>query len=186
MNKYMSHQLQLWWLNCVVTKCWFLSLRTLFLKIAGAKIGARTIIDRGWHVNTPNKLVIGDHCHINNNCMFDSRGGLTIGDNVSISCNVSLCSAGHNFQSPTFDYISAPIIIADNVWIGLNAIVLKGVYIGEGAVIAAGAVVTKDCDSWGIYAGVPAKKVGERSCHEVHYNCTKFAYWRSIRKPYLR
>lgn len=186
MNKYLSHQLQLWWLNCIVSKCWFLSVRMFFLKKSGAKIGARTIIDRDWIVNTPQKLVIGNHCHINNNCIFDSRGGLTIGDNVSISYNVTFCSAGHNYNSPMFDYVPAPIVIANNVWIGLNATILKGVSIGEGVVIAAGAVVTKDCDSWGIYAGVPAKKIGERTCREVLYNCTSFVYWKGLRKPYLR
>lgn len=170
----------------MVSKCWFLSIRMFFLRMAGARIGAKTIIDREWSVNTPKNLIIGANCHINNNCMLDARGKLTIGNNVSISYNVSLCSAGHDIHSPYFDYILAPIVIHDNVWIGLNATVLKGVVIGEGAVIASGAVVTKDCDAWGIYAGVPAKKIGERTCREILYNCTKFVYWKGIRKPYLQ
>jgi acetyltransferase-like isoleucine patch superfamily enzyme len=154
--------------------------------MAGARIGSKTIIDRGWYVNTPSKLVIGNHCHVNNNCMFDARGGLKIGDNVSISYNVIFESAGHDFQSPLFDYISAPIIIGDNVWIGLNVTILMGVEVGEGAVIASGAVVTKDCEPWGVYAGIPAKKIGERKTRDVKYNCTSFVYWKGIRKPYLR
>lgn len=186
MKTYLLHQLSLWWLNCIVCKCWLLSVRMFFLRLSGVRIGAKTIIDREWFVNTPKKLLIGTNCHINKNCMFDARGGLTIGNNVSISYNVTLCSAGHDVHSPSFDYISSPIVIHDNVWIGLNATVLKGVDIGEGAVIASGAVVTKDCDAWGIYAGIPAKKIGERTCHEILYNCTRFAYWREIRKPYLK
>lgn len=186
MKIYLSHQLHLWWLNCIVSKCWLLSIRMFFLKVAGAKIGARTIIDREWFVNMPQKLKIGNNCHINKNCILDSRGGLTIGNNVSISYNVTLCSAGHDMQSPTFDYISSPITIADYVWIGLNASVLKGCSVGEGAVIAAGSVVTKDCEPWGIYAGVPAKKIGVRQCKDVQYDCTRFAYWKGLRKPYLR
>lgn len=157
-----------------------------FLRLSGARVGAKTIIDREWFINTPKNLTIGANCQINKNCMLDARGGLTIGNNVSISYNVTLCSAGHDIHSPSFDYISSPIVIHDNVWIGLNVTVLKGVVIGEGAVIASGAVVTKNCDSWGIYAGVPAKKIGERTRGEILYNCTGFAYWKSIRKPYLK
>lgn len=186
MRKYLSHQIRLWWLNCIVSKCWLLSVRMFFLRVAGAKIGTKTLIDREWLVNTPEKLRIGSHCQINKNCMLDSRGGLTIGNNVSISYNVTLCSAGHDFLSPSFDYISAPIVISDNVWIGLNVTVLKGVSIGEGAVIASGAVVTKDCEPWGVYAGVPAKKIGVRTCNEAKYDVTGFAYWKGIRKPYLK
>lgn len=186
MKKYLLNQIRLWWLNCIVSKCWLLSVRMFFLRLAGARIGTKTILDREWIVNAPQKLIIGEHCHINKSCMLDARGGLTIGSNVSISFNVTICSAGHDFHSPSFDFITSPIVIRDNVWIGLNVIVLKGVVIGEGAVIASGAVVTKDCDAWGIYAGVPAIKIGERKCSEILYNCTRFVYWKGIRKPYLQ
>ena len=78
----------------------------------------------------------------------------------------------------------AEIFIEDNVWIGINAIILKGVRVGEGAVIAAGAIVTKDCEPYGVYAGIPAKKVGVRQ-QNLDYDCTGFAYFHNIRKPYF-
>ena len=81
-------------------------------------------------------------------------------------------------------FSKGPIVIEDNVWIGINAIILKGVRIGEGAVIAAGAIVTKDCEPYGVYAGIPAKKVGVRQ-QNLDYDCTGFAYFHNIRKPYF-
>lgn len=77
----------------------------------------------------------------------------------------------HDVQSSTFGYVSAPITICDYVWGGINATILKGVTIGEGAVVAAGAVVTKDVESYAIVAGVPARKIGERP-KGLDYKCS--------------
>ena len=150
-----------------------------------AKIGSRTIVDMNCYFMGPEKLSIGKHSHINRGCMVDSRGTVIIGNNVSISHCVSICSAAHDFNSPSFNYISAPIIIDDYVWIGLKAIILKGVHIGEGAVVAAGSVVTHNVEPYSIYAGVPAKKIGERRRH-CAYNCSDFIYYKNIRIPYFQ
>lgn len=101
---------------------------------------------------------------------MDGRGIVKIGNSVSISHRVAIVSAGHDPQSPTFGYRSAPITIGDYVWIGVNATILKGVTIGEGAVVAAGAVVTKDVEPYAIVAGVPARKIGERP-KGLDYKC---------------
>ena len=132
------------------------------MKLLGVKIGKRAIIDMGYYILGSTRLIIGEKCHINRQCMLDARGGITIGNNVSISHCVKIVSGSHNYNSRHFDYEAAEIFIEDNVWIGINAIILKGVRIGEGAVIAAGAIVTKDCEPYGVYAGIPAKKVGVR------------------------
>lgn len=156
------------------------------MRICGAKIGKRSIVDMNSYFLSPEKLSIGNRSHINRHCTIDARGGVTIKNKVSISHNVTLCSAGHDCQSPDFDYISAPIIIEDYVWIGINATILKGVTIGRGAVIAAGSVVTKNCEPLGIYAGVPAKKIGERK-DNMQYAMSKSLYYKDkYRKPYFR
>ena len=158
----------------------------MFYKIYGIKIGRKSLLDMHNYFVCPEKMIIGDCSHINRNCILDARGGIVVKNCVSISYNVTLCSAGHDCQTPDFKYVSAPIVIEDYVWIGINATILKGVTIGRGAVIAAGSVVTKDCDSLGIYAGIPAKKIGVRK-DGFSYECTSFAYYKGkYRKPYFK
>jgi len=118
----------------------------------------------------PSRVTIGHATHINRGVLLDGRGIVKIGNCVSISHRAAFVSAGHDTQSPTFGYRSAPITICDYAWIGVNATILKGVTIGEGAVVAAGAVVTKDVEPYTIVGGVPAKKIGERP-RGLNYKC---------------
>ena len=157
----------------------------VYASSGGAKIKSKTIIDIGWFMMCPEKLHIGSHVHINRNCMLDARGGLTIGNNVSVSHNVSFVTGSHDFNTPKFDYVDAPIVVEDNVWIGLNATILKGVHIGQGAVVAAGALVTKDIPPFEVWGGVPAKKIAERTCKDFQYDNTRFVYKGRFRKPYF-
>lgn len=173
-----------YFVNYIIAYCPFLFIRISYLRLIGLHIGSHSIIDMGYYILSPQKLHIGSHCHINRQCMIDARGGIRIGNNVSISHYVKLITGSHNYNSKHFDYEAAEIFIEDNVWIGINAIILKGVRIGEGAVIAAGAIVTKDCEPYGVYAGIPAKKVGVRQ-QNLDYDCTGFAYFHNIRKPYF-
>lgn len=102
--------------------------------------------------------------------MLDARGGLTIGNSVSISHNVVIMTGGHKANSETFEGEHLPIDIADYVWIGCNAVVLKGLTIGKGAIVAAGAVVTKNVEPYTIVGGVPASVIGHRN-QNLHYKC---------------
>ncbi|MFN8710810.1 MAG: acyltransferase, partial [Planctomyces sp.] len=83
--------------------------------------------------------------------------------NISIGPEASILSLGHDPQSPSFEDVGGDITIGDRVWIGYRALIMPGVNIGEGAVVAAGAVVTRDVEPYTIVAGVPAKKIGDRS-----------------------
>ena len=80
----------------------------MVLKMYSVKLGSKSIIDMNCYFLGPENLSIGQHSHINRGCMIDSRGGIVIGNNVSISHAVYICSAAHNFNSPSFDYISSP------------------------------------------------------------------------------
>lgn len=118
--------------------------------------------------------------------MLDARGGLTIGNNVSVSHNVCFVTGSHDYyNTPDFKYVDGPIIVDENVWIGLNVTILKSVHIGEDAVVAAGALVTKDIPPFEVWGGVPAKKIGERTCRDIQFNCTRFVYKGKLRKPYF-
>lgn len=108
-------------------------------------------------------LEIGENCCINRKCHLDCRGKITIGNSVSISPECTLITGSHDVNSRSFDYISADIILNNYVWLGTRSMILPGVEIGEGAVVCAGAVVTKNVEPYKIVGGVPAKVIGERN-----------------------
>jgi acetyltransferase-like isoleucine patch superfamily enzyme len=103
------------------------------------------------------------------NCELDGRRELRIGRNVNISADVKFYALQHDYNSPDFKAVGAPIIVEDYVWVSVRVIVLPGVTIGRGAVIAAGALVTKNVEPYVIMGGVPAKKIGERK-RELNYS----------------
>jgi acetyltransferase-like isoleucine patch superfamily enzyme len=112
---------------------------------------------------------IGRNTRINRNCTLDARSGLTIGDNVSISPDVMILAGTHGVDDPKFGHVPAPVAIGDHVWIGSRAVILGGLTVGRGAVIAAGSVVTKDVPPLTIVAGVPAKPIGMRDARATVY-----------------
>lgn len=117
-----------------------------------------------FHTDCGKNTVVAPNVFINMGCKFQDQGGITIDEGALIGHNVVLATINHNLrpqhrQSMTY----APIHIGRNVWIGANAVVLPGVSIGDGAVVAAGAVVTKDVPPCTIVGGVPAKKLKEIS-----------------------
>ncbi len=121
-------------------------------------------------VRTSGKLVsIGAGTVINTGCLLYTTGGLTIGRQVSVSAGVWLLTGTHNINDPNFIVEFRPIVIGDYVWIGSRAIIQAGVTIGEGAVVMAGAVVTRDVPPYAIVGGVPARQVGERALRDPSY-----------------
>ena len=90
-------------------------------------------------------------------CYIQGINGIEIGDNTIFASGVKIISANHDLKNLNISVPDRPIIIGKNVWLGVNAIVLPGIHIGDNAVIAAGAVVTRDVESNTIVAGVPAK-----------------------------
>ena len=109
-----------------------------------------------------NKLVIDACSSIGDHCFLDYRGSIFIGKNVNFSSYVMIFTMDHDPQDPFFGPRVKPVIIEDYVWLSTRCIVLPGVKVGKGAVVAAGAVVTKDVDPYTIVGGVPAKKIGDR------------------------
>ena len=144
-------------LNYLISYFPFFFIRKVYMKLLGVKIGKRAIIDMGYYILGSTRLIIGEKCHINRQCKLDARGGITIGNNVSISHCVKIVSGSHNYNSRHFDYEAAEIFIEDNVWIGAQSTILKGVHIGKGAIIAAGAVVVGDIPAGKVARGVPAR-----------------------------
>ena len=132
-------------------------------RLLGVRIGTGSSVHRGCRFYRPAGVVIGDHCVVNCGVLLDGRFGLYIGRNVSVSEGVMLLTAEHDPQSPSFDLCGAPILVGDHVFLGARAIVLPGVHLAEGSVVAAGAVVTRDVPAYAIVAGVPARTIGQRT-----------------------
>lgn len=110
------------------------------------------------------KVHFGARNVINFGCLFDGRKyHIRTGDDVSIGPAATILTLGHDPQSPTFVDRGGDVIIGDRAWIGYGAMILPGITIGEGAVVGACAVVTKNVEPFAIVAGNPARKIGERN-----------------------
>lgn len=144
-------------------------LRMLFYrKIMRFNIGERTTIFLGCRFDCARGLTIGSPGVINHGCRLDSRGGLKIGNNVSISEDVYILTADHNPSDDSFSGRSRPVVIEDYVFISTRALILPGVTVHRGAVVAAGAVVSRDVKAFDIVGGVPAHSIGTRTS-ELNY-----------------
>lgn len=154
----------------------FWTLRRWTLKAIGVKMGKGTFIMKSNYWINPNKVIIGEYSHISRGCVIDARGGIRIGNSVSISMGVYIITGGHDATSPAFIGKFRPIVIDDYAWIGVGAKILQGVHIGQGAVIAAGAVVTKDVPAYAVVAGVPARQISERKV-TPDYKCNGYMPW---------
>lgn len=152
--------------------------RRFFYRLAGIKIGRGSTIHTGARFYNPKNIAIGNDTIIGEFCVLDGRDWLKIGDHVDIATGVMIYNSEHDVHDAGFKAISKPVKIGDYVFIGPRAIILPGVSIGRGAVVAAGAVVTKDVDAFMIAGGVPAKVIGERSNKEPKYKLGRAAWFR--------
>jgi acetyltransferase-like isoleucine patch superfamily enzyme len=143
-------------------------LRKLALRMLGMRLGAESVIYWGAEVRAPWRISIGNYSSIGTRAILDGRGGLVIKDCVNLSSEVMLWTNQHDYRRKDFPIVGGTIVIEDYAWLGPRVIVLPGVTIGRGCVIAAAAVVTRDAEPFGVYAGVPARRIGERA-EDVDY-----------------
>ena len=137
--------------------------RTVYCRLFGLQMGHGTVIYGGCEIRLPKNICIGSGSSIGHRCILDGRAGLQIGNSVNFSTGVWVWTMQHDAQASDFASLGASVEIGDYVWIGGRTIVLPGVKIGEGAVVASGAVVTKDVSAFSIVAGIPAIKIGDRT-----------------------
>jgi Acetyltransferase (isoleucine patch superfamily) len=161
--------------NNVMMKQWSYRLRHWYWRKLGIKLGRESSLCMHSFI-TGSKITIGDNTVINRFVYLDGRVPLYIGNNVNVSHYVLIQTLTHDPQNPDFICLERPVAIMDHAWIGAKALIMPGVTVGEGAVIAAGAVVTKDVAPYTIVAGVPARKVGERN-RDLRYRSKYFPYF---------
>ena len=163
----------LWWAVGFVP---FHHIRRFFYRLFGMRIGAGSTIHMMARIYDPRYIVIGEDTIIGEKATLDgrkqlpnSKGGLKIGNHVDIASEVMIWTSQHDVDSDDFHAIEAKVVIEDYAFIGPRAIILPGVTIGRGAIIAAGAVVTKNVAPMTIVGGVPAKEIRKRTTKELKY-----------------
>ena len=135
-------------------------LREIMSRLTGKKVDDSFRLFPPFYTDFGKNITIGKDVFINSGCHFQDQGGIEIGDGALIGHNVVLATINHDIiPGNGRENHYAPIQLGKNVWIGSNATVLPGVTVGDWAVIAAGAVVTKDVPPYTIVGGVPAKKI---------------------------
>ncbi|MEG6521929.1 sugar O-acetyltransferase [Desulfotomaculum sp. 1211_IL3151] len=133
-------------------------IRELFSRLIGRPVDATFALFPPFYADCGKNIHVGRNVFINSGCRFQDQGGITIGEGVLIGHNVVLATLNHDIDPRKRSTMHpAPIVIGNHVWIGANATVVPGVTIGDGAIVAAGAVVTKDVPPNVIVGGVPAK-----------------------------
>lgn len=141
-------------------------IREIFSELTSQPVNKSLRLIPPFHTDCGKNIHIGENVFINSNCTMQDQGGVYIGDNVLIGHNACLLTLNHQ-ENPEkrANLLPAPVKIGNGAWLGSNVTVLPGVTIGDGAIIAAGAVVTKDVEANTIVAGIPAKfvrKVNEK------------------------
>ncbi len=130
----------------------------LFSELFGYSVDSSFKCFPPFYTDFGKNIKIGKNVFINSGCCLQDQGGITIGDGCLIGHQVVFATLNHDLSPDNRnDMSAAPIVLGKNVWIGAHATILQGVTIGDGAVIAAGAVVTKDVPAKAVVAGVPAK-----------------------------
>ncbi len=137
--------------------------RIALLKLFGARVKWSSNVLPSCRIWQPWKLTMGDYACLSENVDCYTVDEISIGDQATVSQGVRLCAAGHDITSKIMELTHKPIVIGANAWVAGWSIVLPGVTIGEGAVVGAGSVVTKDVKAWIVVAGNPARFIKERT-----------------------
>lgn len=131
-------------------------------------LGPKATLYGGARFRSPWHVTIGANSIIGEDSLLDGRGHLTIGQNVNIGSGVWVWTMEHDLDDPDFASTKGTVFIDDYAWISSRVTILPNVSIGKGAVVAAGAVVTKDVPPYAIVGGVPAKVIGQRTSNLIY------------------
>ncbi len=166
--------LEWFFLNSIISSFPSQTVRIIVLNLMGAKIPLSTAVYGGNEYRNPKGLVIGEGTALGHRAILDARMGLEIGKNVCFGTEVMIWSLHHDYNDIGFKGVGAKVTIGDFAWLGSRCIILPGVKIGRGAVVAAGAVVTKDVPDFTVVGGIPAKTIANRD--QIAYDYSPNSY----------
>lgn len=168
----------LWWFVGFIPSH---TIRNFFYRCSGVKIGKGSTIHMMLRIYDPRHITIGNDTIIGEKATLDGRrqlpnsqGELIIGNHVDVASEVMFWTSQHDIHDADFNAIEKKIVVEDYVFIGPRSIILPGVNIGKGAVVAAGSVVTKDVPDFTIVAGIPAQKISERKNKDLNYKLGRY------------
>lgn len=144
----------------------FNGVRLVILRLFGAHIEGSPYIDAScfikypWHLTVQARATIGPKADIYN------LGHITLEEGCTVAQQSYLCTGTHDLDDPILPLVTAPIVIGRDVFVGVRALVMPGITVGRGAVLAGGAVVTKNVEPWTIVGGNPAKPIKQRTPFE--------------------
>lgn len=157
------------------------SWRAAAWRLVAKRIGHKTYLFSGVRLLSPGNVSIGNCCCVNHSTDIGGAAGVEIGNYVLIGPNCQILTANHSYSRWDLPISyqgtdQSPIKIHDDVWISANAVILPGVTIGRGAIIGAGAVVTKDVEAFSIMGGVPARIIKYRFNEEARKKAEDFRF----------
>ncbi len=158
-----------WFLNSIVSGIPSLHIRRGYMRFVGVKMTSDVCVYRGVEIRGAKKLVIDKGSTIGPKVLLDARNGLKIGKCATIAYEAVIWSMNHDYNDIHFSSNGSLTEIGDYVWICSRSIILPGIKIGEGAVVASGAIVTHDVSPYTVVAGIPARVVGKRDRKDWKY-----------------
>lgn len=141
----------------------FFTLKRLVLRAGGIRLGKHSTVHIPVRFLGMGRVTIGNTSVVNTHCLLDNRLPISIGNNVSIAHGTRIYTLGHDIDDPMFSTKGAPVVIQDYACIFSNVLIMPGVTIGTGAVVFAGAVVTKSVEPYTVVGGNPARFIRNRS-----------------------
>lgn len=151
--------------------------RFIYSRIFGVKMGKEIWIYRSLEIRAPKNLIIKGNNSIGKHVVLDARKGLTIEEGCTIASQVIVWTLHHDYNSDDFHGLGAPVSLGAYSWICSGSIILPGVKIGKGAIVASGAVVTKNVPPYAIVGGVPAKVIGHREEKDYKYSTRNYHHF---------
>jgi putative colanic acid biosynthesis acetyltransferase WcaF len=139
-----------------------MGLKAALLRLFGARVGRGLYIRPGVSIHDPRRLTVGDHVWIGDDCVIHNMADVEIQSHAALAHQVFIAAAGHDISSPSMAYAHKPVVIEGQTWLASRSVVLAGVRVREGCVIAAGTVVSRDTPPWTVMAGNPARPLKER------------------------